>query len=192
MNSDAMAARIENLLASTPTSVPERIPSRPPPPIPDHQILARIGSGSYGEVWLARSVTGALRAVKVVWRCHFSSERPYEREFHGIVQFEPISRLHPGVVNVLHVGRDDGAGCYFYVMELADGVAGSQLGVSSSSARTQPEAGNPKPKTYSPHTLAAELKSRTRLPVTDVVSLGVQLAGALGHLHRHDLVHRDI
>src|SRR6185503_97203 len=63
--------------------------------------------------------TGALRAVKVVWRSHFASERPYEREFHGIVQFEPISRSHPGVVNVLHVGRDD-AGCFFYVMELAD------------------------------------------------------------------------
>jgi WD40 repeat protein len=192
MNSDAMAARIENLLGSTPPSVAECIPRRPPPPIPDHQILARIGSGGYGEVWLARSVTGALRAVKVVWRCHFSSERPYEREFHGIVQFEPISRLHPGVVNVLHVGRDDGAGCYFYVMELADGIAGSELGISSSSARSQPEIRNPKPETYFPHTLAAELESRTRLPVTDVVSLGVQLAGALGHLHRHGLVHRDV
>src|SRR5262249_3960125 len=30
------------------------------------------------------------------------------------------------------------------------------------------------------------------LPVTDAVSLGVQLTGALGHLHRHDLVHRDV
>src|SRR5947207_6692500 len=122
MNPDSLAARIENLLGSTPSSSAGNIPSRPPPPVPDHEIIVRIGGGSYGEVWLARSVTGALRAVKVVWRSQFSSERPYEREFRGIVQFEPISRSHPGVVNVLHVGRDDVAGCFFYVMELADAV----------------------------------------------------------------------
>src|SRR5215510_1602719 len=120
MNSDALAARIENLLGSSQSGGAEKIPSRPPPPIPNHELIARIGGGSYGEVWLARSITGALRAVKVIWRSHFSSERPYEREFRGIVQFEPISRSHPGVVNVLHVGRDDSAGCFFYVMELAD------------------------------------------------------------------------
>src|SRR5262245_20825396 len=90
-----------------------------PARIADHAVLGRIGGGSYGDVWLARSTTGQLRAAKVVWRQHFASERPYEREFHGIVQFEPISRSHPGVVNVLHVGRDDTAGCFFYVMVLA-------------------------------------------------------------------------
>src|SRR4030095_10974085 len=82
--------------------------------------LRRVGSGSYGEVWLARGITGCLHAVKVVWRSNFSSDRPYEREFRGIVQFEPISRSHPGVINILHVGRDDAAGFFFYVMELAD------------------------------------------------------------------------
>src|SRR5438093_5276756 len=107
MNSDSLAARIENVLSPTPPSNAHHTPTRPPPPVPNHEIIARIGRGSYGEVWLARSVTGALRAVKVVWRSHFSSERPYERELHGIVQFEPISRSHPAVVNVLHVGRDD-------------------------------------------------------------------------------------
>src|SRR2546427_13303832 len=110
MKPDALAGRIENLLGSSPSSTARDLPSKPPPPIPDHEVIARIGGGSYGEVWLARSVTGALRAVKVVWRCRFSSERPYEREVRGIVQFEPISRFHPGVVNVLDVRRDDSAG----------------------------------------------------------------------------------
>src|SRR5206468_5694481 len=133
-----------------------------------------IGGGSYGDVWLARSTTGQLRAVKVVWRKNFSSERPYEREFHGIVQFEPISRSHPGVVNVLHVGRDDAAGCFFYVMELADDSAERSDGVTESwsigqnrasqSSTTPPLHHSTSP--YSPRTLASDLKSRARLPVT--------------------------
>jgi serine/threonine protein kinase/WD40 repeat protein len=194
MNSDALSARIGNLLGSSVSSSAENCPATPPPPVPDHQIIARIGSGSYGEVWLARSITGALRAVKVVWRFRFSSERLYEREFHGIVQFEPISRSHPGVVNVLHVGRDDAAGCFFYVMELADNAHAQSetrnADWSEGAPPSAPSAGGI-PYSYSPRTLASELK-RTRLPIADAVSLGVQLAGALGHLHRHGLVHRDV
>jgi WD40 repeat protein len=149
----------------------------PPPRAADHEILKQIGSGSYGGVWLARSAAGQLRAVKVVWRSRFSSERPYEREFTGIRQFEPISRSHPGVVHVLHVGRDDAAGYFYYIMELADAV------------EEQPAAPLAH---YEPRTLASDLKSRGRLPLIEVLTLGVQLADALGHIHRHRLVHRDV
>ena len=91
MNSDALAARIENMLGSAPSSSTGGVPAKPPPPIPDHEVIARIGGGSYGEVWLARSVTGALRAVKVVWRCHFASERPYERDKREIAHAGGLS-----------------------------------------------------------------------------------------------------
>src|SRR5437870_3306132 len=64
------------------------------PVIPDHELLCRIGCGSYGEVWLARSKLGTLRAVKVVCRSTFEDSRPFEREFKGIQKFEPISRSH--------------------------------------------------------------------------------------------------
>ena len=83
---------------------------RPPPQIPDHQLLRRVGWGSYGEVWLARNVTGTYRAVKVVYRNAFEQDRPYEREFEGIRKFEPISRRHESQVDILHIGRDDQAG----------------------------------------------------------------------------------
>src|SRR5262245_46631397 len=180
----------------------QRVAERPAPPhprIPDHELLRRVGSGSYGEVWLARGITGRLHAVKVVRRSNFSSDRPYEREFHGIVQFEPISRSHPGMVNVLHVGRDDTAGCFFYVMELADAVE-PRVARESELEVERPIIERPADTqlstqaslNYSPHTLAADLKSCGRLSVSDVLRLGVQLADALGHLHRHGLVHRDV
>ena len=78
---------------------------RPEPTIPDHKVLRKIGGGSYGEVWLAQGVTGAMRAVKVVWREDFEDERGFEREFEGILKYEPISRDHSGLVYILHVGR---------------------------------------------------------------------------------------
>src|SRR5260221_10056470 len=123
MNPEDIAASIEMHLRSQIGGSPAGPESpRPRLQVPDHELIRRIGGGGYGEVWIARSVTGQLRAVKIVWRQNFSSDRPYEREFRGIVQFEPISRSHPGVINILHVGRDDSAGCFFYVMELADPV----------------------------------------------------------------------
>lgn len=62
--------------------------------------------------------TGAYRAIKIVRRASFEHDRPYEREFSGILKFEPISRKHASQVDILHVGG--GEGYFFYIMELAD------------------------------------------------------------------------
>ena len=51
------------------------------PIIPDYELLRVIGRGAYGEIWLARGLTGALRAVKIVYRKTFESERAFNREF---------------------------------------------------------------------------------------------------------------
>src|SRR5712671_2725719 len=94
----------------------------PPPAVPDHDLLRVIGRGAYGEVWLARHRRlGTLRAVKVIRRDQFGDARPFTREFDGIRRFEPISRGHPNLVAILHVGGIDD--CFYYVMELADEVA---------------------------------------------------------------------
>lgn len=74
-----------------------------PPQVSDHQLLRPIGGGSYGQVWLARNTTGAYRAVKFVYRCSFERDRPYEREFEGMQKFEPISRSHSGLMDILHI-----------------------------------------------------------------------------------------
>jgi serine/threonine protein kinase/WD40 repeat protein len=131
---------------------------RPPPPIPDHKLLRPIASGGYGEVWLAQNLMGTYRAVKVVYRGNFAEERPYLREFEGIQRFEPISREHPGFVDVLQVGRNDAAGFFYYVMELADD-AGGELSASPeelSSNSTAESGAIPKPISpdqYIPKTL---------------------------------------
>src|SRR5262245_16087762 len=96
------------------------------PTIPDHELLRCIGRGSYGEVWLARNVMGTYRAVKIVYRRNFEHDRPYGREFNGIKKFEPISRTHEGLVDILQVGRNEEAKYFYYVMELADDLASGQ------------------------------------------------------------------
>src|ERR1044071_5454822 len=103
-----------------PTLAPEYIGVSVTPVIPEHELMHPIASGAYGQVWLARNKLGVLRAVKIVHRASFDHDRPFEREFAGIKAFEPISRSHEGFVDLLQVGRDDQAGYFYYVMELAD------------------------------------------------------------------------
>ena len=156
--------------------------NRPEPVIPDHEVLRKIGGGSYGEVWLARGVTGAMRAVKLVRREDFEDEIGFEREFEGILKYEPISRDHPGLVNILHVGRSkdkDEGDFYYYVMELGDDVH-------------ERDAFNP--VEYEPRNLRTDLKAANGKPInTDtVIEVGLRLADALAHLHSKGLAHRDI
>jgi len=155
----------------------------PCPNVPDHVLSCRIGRGSYGEVWLARSVLGVRRAVKVIYRDRFPDARPYEREFAGILRVEPFSRAHEGVVDILHVGRHEPEGYFYYVMELADDA--NQEGLPSCDATVSDAK-------YQPLTLARELKRRGRLPFEECVQLGLNLSGALSHLHQNGLVHRDV
>ncbi len=147
----------------------------PPPRIPDHELIRRIGRGAYGEVWIARSVTGAYRAVKIVRRSSFDHERPFEREFEGILKFEPVSRTHDSQVDILHVGH--GEDYFYYVMELAD---------------DQATGGQINPDNYHPRTLKSDLLFHGHLPFEECVSIGIALTTALEHLHENGLVHRDV
>src|SRR5713101_2882327 len=165
-----------------------------PPQVPDHQLLRRIGGGSYGEVWLARSIMGTYRAVKIVYRRSFEHDRPYAREFEGIQKFEPISRSHAGLMEILHVGRNDSEGYFYYVMELADAAEPrSADGLQAGAANPDdPRLAPLDPRSYVPRTLAYDLSQRARLPLEECVRVGLSLTDALEHLHQQGLVHRDI
>jgi serine/threonine protein kinase len=122
-------------------------------------------------------VVGLYRAVKIVYRNAFDNAEPYEREFRGIQHYLPISLNHPGLVRVLHVGRNDAGGYFYSIMELADDeVSGQQIN----------------PDTYQPRNLAREITRKGRIPAADCVRIFAALADALDYLHQQQLIHRDI
>jgi hypothetical protein len=150
---------------------------RDPPKVPNHELIRVIGRGAYGEIWMARSELGVLRAVKVVDRRTFDTETAFQREFDGMARFEPISREHSAFVDILHVGRDGAGEFFYYVMELADDhLHGQEIEATH----------------YIPKTLRTELARRSRLLADEVITLGLTLSEGLADLHREGLVHRDI
>ena len=188
------------------------------PSVPDHELLRVIGQGAYGEVWLARNILGEYRAVKVVWRRDFSGEdRPFEREFEGIKRFEPISRSHPSQLAILHVGKNDDAGYFYYVMELAEAASWAKRSDGAMECRSAGQTHSPghsstqplqqrspaashhpntpalqDPDSYTPLTLRRLMRDRGPLPALECLDIAESLASALAHLHSQGLVHRDV
>jgi len=149
----------------------------PPIEIPDHELISLIGEGSYGQVWIARNTIGTYRAVKIVRRDSFRHERPFEREVEGIKRFEPISRTHPGLVAILHVGQSSDGNCFYYVMELGDDI---HFGTEFD------------PHKYQVKSLATAVWDNGHLPIDRCIDLGLSLSDALAYLHEQDLIHRDV
>src|SRR5262245_13082529 len=102
-----------------------------------------------------------MRAVKIVRQDSHLSAEPFAREFKGLQKFEPVSRSHEGLVDILTLGLLTEAAGFYYVMELADaqedanGQARNAAPDSSSS-----KAAGESPAAYVPRTLRVELKSR--------------------------------
>jgi formylglycine-generating enzyme required for sulfatase activity len=147
------------------------------PDIPNHELIKCIGHGSFGQVWLARTITGSWRAIKIVWKISEEDESCLKREYEGLQKYEPISQGCSSLVAVLHAGRNQQAGCFYYSMELADALSPSEPF---------------DPENYKPKTLRSRLRQEKRLSVQECLQVGIALSQALHDLHGHELVHRDI
>lgn len=169
------------------------------PLIAEHALVCAIASGAYGQVWLARSALGTYRAIKLVHRSNFDHDRPFEREFAGIQKYEPVSRCHEGLVDLLQVGRNDAEGYFYYVMELADNAnstGGSDLHEPGATPEL-PAAGSGGPLSraevpYLAKTLKQVIHAHGRLSYEECLRVGLSLSSALSYLHGQGLVHRDI
>ena len=147
------------------------------PAIPDYELIRLIGRGSYGDVWLARGLTGVFRAIKIVWRDRFEDAEPFDREFEGLKRFTAISLAEPGQLALLHVGQSERDGYFYYVMELADDRDTGRKVI---------------PEKYVPLTLRELRERRGRLGAAESIDIGVGIARALAGLHSRGLAHRDI
>ena len=145
--------------------------------VADHTLVRCVGEGAYGQVWIGRNAIGLHHAVKIIYRNRFSVEGPYDRALRGIQKFMPISRSHEGFVHILHVGKNDAAGYFYYIMEAGDDEKTGQ---------------NIDPTIYSPKTLASELRARKSIPPAECLELMLSLTEAADRLHQHQLIHRDI
>lgn len=141
-----------------------------PPNIPDFTLECSLGRGRFGEVWLARSKSGVYRAIKVL-----SKGTVTDIEFQGVHTWETHARGHPNLIDVRHVGETPNY--FYYVMELAD---------------RYPVAETFSPEDYEARTLRAELRRRGRLPLNEAVFILRQVLAGLEHLHKHQLLHRDV
>jgi CHASE2 domain-containing sensor protein len=172
LSSESVATVLQTITTEAPVSAQTSVLTAP-----DHKLLQCIGQGAYGQVWLAQDVIGSYHAIKFVFRNSFQDDRPFEREFHGMQQFTPISRMHPGLVHVLHVGRNENAGHFFYIMEAGDDEKTGQA---------------INPNTYVAKTLGRAVRLQGRLSPTACIQLGLDLSSALAFLHEQGLIHRDI
>src|SRR5262249_54964115 len=92
-------------------------------------------------------------------------------------RFEPISHAHRNLVRILQVGQNAQGHYFYYLMDLADDIETGQ--------KFDPEK-------YQPKTLSSELKTRGWLGCEETVRLGLELADALGELHKQSFIHRDV
>ncbi len=133
--------------------------------VPDYQLIAKCGRGSFGDVYVARGLSGSLVALKVIEKNNYS-----EKEFNGLKYYCSRCSNSPFLVKIYHTGETESF--FYYTMELADNLGDDDH--------------------YIPATLANRLVDTKRLDPHIVKDLALNLLSGLETLHRSGLVHRDI
>jgi serine/threonine protein kinase len=151
---------------------PEPHAKAEPPGIPDFELLRRIGTGGFGDVWLSRSTaTGTLRAIKVIPKAAAGASR----ELVSLTRLEACARRRsPDLLPIHHVGQTERH--LFIVMDLADDVSADDPGSE---------------ETYRPASLDHRLEAGPLDP-DRCLECARQLLRGLAALHEGGMVHRDV
>ena len=135
----------------------------PPPPIPGHRLLRRLGEGGMGVVWLAeQQATGRLVVVKYMRARHGPwvhrdalARARFRREIALAARLD-----HPHLARVIDGGESEGVP--YCVMEFIDGLP------------------------LTDYAIIGSLDRRQRLAIVK------RVAEAVAHAHRLGVIHRDL
>jgi serine/threonine protein kinase len=132
---------------------------------------------NHSNVWLAQNTERAYRPIKITSRHDFDSPELFEREYETARKLQALSGVQDGLIGILEVGRDDAAGHFYCIMEMADD---RQTGL-----RIIPDQ-------YVPKSVASEWTQPARASVTEAIQIGLKLSLTLGALHKAGFIHGNL
>lgn len=156
-----------------------------PKSIGRYEILGELGRGGMGVVYRAQArKTKQLFALKIINPEHLAkpeSALRFKREFRAMQRVE-----HPNVIRVYHAGTHNN--CPYFTMEMVDGQEIGQW------LDGQEPIVNPRSKRPPEGVLSPEQRKRLNEPrrVRRAAEAVSQVALALGAIHSHRIVHRDV
>ncbi len=191
----------------------EGVPDRPHPPAPDgaprfgdFDLLAQLGVGAMGTVYLARQRSlHRLVALKMMAPGDDVMHARFQREVRVLARAD-----HPNVVRILQSGHT--AGKSWYAMEYVDGSDLKELGnllpaassrgalsgqdlqaaVSSASSKRRQQHPEAFPEVEALPRAAAPVAAERKSYFARVAEIGRDAAQGLHHLHERGAVHRDV
>ena len=152
------------------TSTDSQLSEAPPVQVPNHQLIRCLGSGGFGQVWLAKhTLTEHFRACKLI-------PAAKSLELDGLRRLKQRVTSHPNLFPIEDVGS---VGEWLYcLMPLAEGASTNQAVLD--------------PGGYVPLTLDVHMQRHGRASAAVTAGIGCELASAIIHLHAHGITHGDI
>ena len=156
----------------------------------DFELIAEIDRGGMGVVYRARQKSlGRIVALKVMQGGSLASEE-FRKRFR--IEAESAATLsHPGIVPIFEVGHCGGHD--FFSMPLIDGITLRQaILLAISAERTSEPPPSARDRGRGSLAMGSPRRMPPRIDPAAAVAIGMRVADAVDHAHRHGIVHRDL